>query len=666
MKHSDYLLRALALVAVLSVASCSGDDDGGGGGDIASDIGDVKAKPTDKSAQQNLLKALAGATAADLKTDGNKNGKADGLDVIELAKLRIVQAPDEQPDSSQKESGKTYTQVLLDRVIALNASEEQVNEARFTQAMYTVGQALEPIGSITSLVGGMGGSDSGASGGSDALAGLDLSAVLPLLTSLLDPTTKCADGGLAKCGKDISDAIKGMGTAVSGTYTLPAEVTLTVSNNQVALGGTYNEASLRALAAVGEVLNSLLYYLAAHIDLASIVSQASSLLSGLDLSFDTAGQVFSTVDALDGVLIEVFEGAMKKAAGKDQLSTARSSTGEALKWLNGDGGSKPAVVSAIEKSTAEGLVVRLVDANSNGALDGCDSIQINLQFLSDVLSTLYTTTPETGCGAVPANSFQLPKQTDEGKTVEYSKLFSESATSLVRFRDAVLDSSKSVSIGDVSGVLTAAGQEAIPNVAAFYPGLAFDVGLSFLTPASSGTGSALTFTMEAEINENANACPDGKTAKGDYICKDKKGTKDWSAKITRGDGAHFSSAIAADNISISEAILDAQGAKADNFFRASLGGGILPYLKFKSEDLKGIAKIDTNLLKEATDSTLGVCARKIAQSASGAAFVALDTRTTNALINFALVQGVGCGENSQIGKLFAGVSMPSLSDKRGE
>jgi hypothetical protein len=199
---------------------------------------------------------------------------------------------------------------------------------------------------------------------------------------------------------------------------------------------------------------------------------------------------------------------------------------------------------------------------------------------------------------------------------------------------------------DVNALLSPLGLEApaLPDIARIHPGVVMESGLSFLAPASTGSGSSLRLLLEAEINADAAACPDAKSAKGEFVCRSKSGRQDWSASIARGDAEHFGAP--ADRIYVTDALLDENKIEADSFLRVSRGGGILPYLKFKHTDLKGVLHVAEGLVADVTTPVPGgqadgVCLRKIGAAPAGA-LVGVDTHSTNALVNFAMVRMMAC------------------------
>lgn len=640
----SWLAKAFGVLLVGTMfinAPCGGsDDDGGGSGDIPGLVAKLTANPNDAEAKAALLQAVNDASASDLATHC--------MSVVNLAKSRIKLAPTEKPDKKQKQT-KAYTELLLNLVASKAPSCKA--EANFTTAMFKIGQAIGPITDLMGLI-----PEDGAE--------FDFTAVLGPVSSILSPELPCADGGLAQCGRDMADSVKSLedGGGLSGTYKLEA-VVVQAGDDAIDLSGTYNEATLRIIAGVGELVHGLFYFLAAHVDLNSILAEVTPLLSGLP-DFDklnTAGSILGLVDSLDGILISILSGG-EKSGSAESLQKAEDSSVALFAWLNGSGGAKPAVVDALEKGTEAGLTVRLVDNNSNGRLDGCDDIQLNLTFISDLLSGLFSKEAESGCATPTAKSFQLPKTTDDAETINYDSLFSSAASALEKLRQALSNKNLALGVNDINPILKAVGTAEIADVVQIFPGVVFDAGLSFLTPASTGTGASTKLSIEVEVNENTAACH-AKTAAGDEICKDSKGT-DYSSVIKHGDTDHFGGSVSKDNISVSEALLDAQGAKADNFFRASQGGGIGPYLQLKNPDMKGLIKVTSSLLDEATDSTKTVCERKVGQTASGS-FVETNTRLLGALINFALVQALACGTDSQLGTLVSGAGLDLSSGVSG-
>lgn len=673
MKSGFRNLLGLFLIAATFTGAVCGTEDGpgGGGGNAPTLINRIITTPTDAKAQQDLLATLNKWTSANCTADSDKNGLVDALDVINLAKSRISNAPTEKPASSTSTSSdaaaKTNTELFLE--ITSAKCPEHKAEANFTKTMFKVGQAVSPISDLLGLT-------SLFSGGT---GDLDINKLIGPLVGIITPDTPCADKGLAQCGKDMSDAVEAMGTDISAkTYEL-TDVTVTVGTTTANLSGKYNEATLRTIGAVGSMVHGLFFFLAAHVDINSLLSEATSLLGGgLAFDADTAGQILTTVDSLDGLIVKIFEGPIIVAGASDKLATTRESAAKAIKWINGDGGAKPIIITTVEQSKEDGLGLRFHDDNGNGTLDACDEIQVNLGFVSELLKSLYMTTNADGCtGGVKPNSFELPK-TSNDKNIDYPKLFAGAASALSKFQSAVNSKSVEVTAADLNTILVAVGESEIKDVFKIYPGVIFDSGLSFMTPGKpgtkAGTASALKDYFEMEINENAPACPDGKTKDGALICKNKKGDKDQSKLISRGDADHFDGKVTKDSIYVTEKLLDQNAKKADDTFRAVEGGGFLPYLLFKNEDLKGFAKVADTLITEMTTPVAdaeadGICKRKIAQT-SGSSFKATDARFMNALVNFVLVQAMTCGTDSQLGGLLggldvsSGLSIPGLASAR--
>ncbi|MBI2059070.1 MAG: hypothetical protein HYT87_04800 [Nitrospirae bacterium] len=665
MKSALRNLLGLFLIATAFTGAVCGTETPPDSGDIEKLVSKLYVNSNDAQAQQDLLKALATAKSDICTTDKDGNGVVPAMDVVNLAKSRISNAPIEKPASTSATSdaaAKTNTELFLERISAV--CPEHKAEANFTKTMFKVGQAIAPISDLLGLT-------SVFSGGGTP----DINKLIGPITGILTPETPCADKGLAQCGKEMSDAVDAMGADISAkTYEL-TDVTVTVDTTTANLSGKYNEATLRTIGAVGSMVHGLFYFLAAHVDLTALLPEITPLIplfTGGGLGFDTAGQILTTVDALDGVIVKVLEGPIDpttravSSAGSEKLATSRDSTAQAIKWINEDGKSKPVIITAVEQSKEDGLGVRFYDDNGNATLDGCDEIQVNLGFVSQFLSDFYMTANAEGCtGGVRSSSFELPAKSGD-KNIDYTKLFSGAAATLSQFQSAVSNKSLPIAARDLNTILVAVGEDEIKDVFQIYPGVVFESGLSFMTPGKPGTAagkaSALKDYFEMEISADAPACPDGKTKDGAFVCKSKDGKSDQSKLISRGDADHFGGAVTKDSIYVTEKLLDVNAKKADDTFRAAEGGGFLPYLLFKNADLKGFAKVSNTLITEMTTAVAdaeadGICKRKIAQTSGS--MVPVDARFMNALINFGLVQSMACGVDSQLGGLLGGMDISS-------
>ncbi|MBI2058883.1 MAG: hypothetical protein HYT87_03855 [Nitrospirae bacterium] len=594
------------------------------------------ATKTSSTADSELMQTLSGATEEELKADANGNGKPDAEDLLRYLETRVASAYQDRPVSGGTRSN---TELLLQKLGTI--SPDALDRARFLQVIYDLAQFLGPMADLAQIF----------SFGSQTATSLDINSVMGPLIGIISPDTPCAERGLAQCGKDLADSIAAMGVninAPAGYRLVTTKVVFSKTTHD--LGGVYNEAAFRFLAAIGQGVHAGLYFAAAHVDINSLLSEATSLLSGsLSFDVDTAGQILTTIDQLDGMMLKILEGAVKNTGAASKLETSRASAKAAIEWIHGNAGSKPAVVSALENSTSAEAVLRFVDSNGDNRLNACDEIVI--RFFPESFGAFAATGAGSilaeGCPAPSsAAAFRLPK-TEGGLAIDYSALWPAQAALLTKLGKAVVDPSVGVSSRELaigSPTLTAVLGDAFQ----VYPGVLFQSGLSALTPATSGSGSLLKLKIEAEVSSDAAACPDGKTKDGALICKNKKGDKDQSALISRGDAAHFAGAMAKDNLLINEALLDSVGAAADSPYRAAQGGGYLLYLQFKDPALKGLVKVSDRLIGELTDSSRAVCSRSIGTLPS-AGYVASDDRVLNALMNWLTVQVDICGKKGLFG-----------------
>lgn len=570
-----------------------------------------------------------------LVSDANGNGESDIDEVLQYLETRIVYAPGERP---QKGYDHTITEILLDRIAA--TVPVAADRAYFLKFAFKLAQSLKPLDDLSKLFSATTGDE------------IDFTALLGPLTGILSPELPCSDGGLAECGHDMALAVEKIGAninAPSGYRLAPTRIT--IGSNVYELGGIYNEAAFRILAAFGEGIRSAYYFAAAHIDLNAILSEATTLLSGnLSFDMDTAGEVLTALDQLDGIYLNLLEGAVTNPNGPSNLTTSQDSAEAALLWAHGNATSRPAVVSALERSTGEDTVIRFIDSNIDGRLNGCD--EITGRFLPSSFSSFTSLSPSTltaeGCGGPTTQaSVQLPKM-QGGQPLDYNALWSAQSALWTKLGKAVRDPSIAVTSREL-----AAGSPALSTLVgdAFevYPGVLFKSGLSALTPASTGSGTLLKLKIEAEVNTDAPACPNGKTATGSYVCKDRMGKTDWSSSITHGDGDHFSGALAKDGLFVDEALLDSVGAPADHLYRKDQGGGYLFYMQFKDPTLKGLLKVSDRLIGELTESGKAVCSRTIG-AAPSSGYVSTDDRALNAFSHWFMLQMAVCGKKGVFGE----------------
>ncbi|MBI2890715.1 MAG: hypothetical protein HYY13_08010 [Nitrospirae bacterium] len=636
--RSPFRQALLVLAAFLAPACSSSDSATSPAADVERLAETVKAHPEDIAAQAELLAVLNGSGSAEICTaDPDADGRVAALEAVDALRGRVPAATKETAGTGQ---GKAPMEALLDRVDSL--CPQHKGETGFTRAMMRVAGFAEPLGELAQAVSSL------AAPSGDAPP--DLTALAGLAISVLSPDTPCAEGSLAMCGRDLSQAVEAMSPSFpNGVYDVE-NVVLTVGDESVDLSGRYNEATLRILAAAGEGVYGALLFAAAHVDISALLPEATPLLSG-DFGFATAGQILATVDAADGLLLKVLEGAVTLSQGPTRLVESRDGLIRSLRWINGDEpGDAPAFIRALEHSTEEGLGLRFVDRNGDGRLNGCDHLEVNFAFarpyLEQYADLIRLASLATGCsGILPPNTVALPRMVSGGD-IDYPALWSTLARALTKVELALSDPRIALGPADVNAFLSPLGLQALalPEVAEVHPGVVMESGLSFLAPASTGSGSSLRLLLEAEINADAAACPDAKSAKGEFVCRSKSGRQDWSASIARGDAEHFGAG--ADRIYVTEALLDENKIEANSFLRASRGGGILPYLKFKHVDLKGVLRVTEGLVADVTAGVPGgqadgVCLREIGAAPAGT-LTGMDTRSANALINFAMVRMMAC------------------------
>ncbi|MBI2890998.1 MAG: hypothetical protein HYY13_09475 [Nitrospirae bacterium] len=638
----------MALCAMTVMPAC-------GEGDGCPDIEEAvlllqTGTPDRRRIEECLRVGLARATPEELcNLDLDENGRPAAVDLLNLATLRVAQAGEEQP-MRKTNPPLTTTEYLLQRVGA--SCPDLQDAARFTYLMFKVAQAAEPAVAFLAPSSGPG--------------ALDFSAVLPLLTSLLDPTTKCSDGGFAMCGRDVSKAVEAMGESIYSPHVMPSTI-VTIANDSYDLGGTYNEPAFRLLAATGELTYAILYFLAAHIDLTSIISEATSLMSGLNLSCEanTAGQFLGSLDSMDRLLIRILETPTIKVVGTAQLVLSAEAVERAARWLTGGHGAESAVLRSLTTQIDEGLGIRLVNSG-DFRLGACDSIQFNLGLADSLFSDYYDSEPAEGCTEpVPPRAIQFAKTTPDGTAINYDLLLETISGLLDKLGRSALDPSIGFSFADLNPILSAEGDRPIPALAEIYPGVLFRDGLSMFAPLSSGSGETFRAAVEAEVNQDAPTCPEGKSESGEWVCKNAKGEQDYSGAIYRGDADHFSRRIAADHIFVTEELLDLYKASPTDFFRKARGGGYLPYIEPKHPDLRGLLRVDEGVLLAVTDETKPVCDRFLAPWLTGR-FVSTDARTLNALLSFAVLESKLCENEAldTIGDTFfscGGTSLEGLS-----
>lgn len=474
---------------------------------------------------------------------------------------------------------------------------------------------------------------------------------------MLSPDLPCSDGGLAMCGKEVSDTVYAMGDRIYETFFLPS-TPISINDTMYDLGGTYNEPVFRLLATTGELVHALFFFLAAHVDVGGLIDIYPAAAS---CESDTAGQLLDALERLDGPLLSILSAPLEYPDG---LAQSRDSMDQAVRWLTGGRSSDADILRSLPNQREEALGMLLID-NGDFRIGACDSVQFNLAMLEGVFSDYYDAQPASGCSdPVPPRSIQLPKTNSEGFVIDYDALFAAATLALDRFGRAVINPSISIGFSEIANILTHAGFDPIPALMEIYPGILFRDGFSVFTPLSSGSGIA----VEAEVNQDAPDCSDGKSDQGTWVCKGGGGRKvcvnqmdtttgknervcritedtDYSASIFHGDADHFSKRIAADNIFISEELLDLYGASPTDFFRKAHGGGYLLYLEPKYPDLRGLLKIDEGVMSAITDETKPPCDRFLAPWLTGK-FASPDARTLNALLNFAVIEAKFCGNEA--------------------
>lgn len=606
--------------------------------EIAPTLAKKPTAATTGATEKDLLAALAQATPEELAIDANGNGTTEGEDLLRLLRTRIAFAPNERPVPGQTQ---TITEAALERLAALDPA--RLDDVRFLLVVYNLAQTLKPI---TDFLGAMTGLSSGGLPGANTF-------VSPVI-SIVSPDTPCIEGGLAQCGKDLAGTVAALGNSIAkpGGYRLgPTPIVL--GSFTFELGGLYNEAAFRTLGALGEGLHSAIYFLAAHVDITSLLSEATYLMdSGLNFDFETAGQVLTTIDQVDGLILKLLGGPLSIAGGADRLRTARDSAVQASKWVLGGGTAKPALVTALEAGREKDAIVRF-DDGGDGLLNGCDTITLNIlpPAYSALASLLLLQTAAEGCPTAPQGlTLQLPR-TQNGRAIDYTGLFPRQAAVLSKLPTVLTDKSSGLTSREVTTLLFDTFADTFGDAFQIFPAVLFESGLSALTPASTGSGSTTRLVLEAEVNADAPKCPYGRpTAPGytsAYVCRDKQGVKDWSASLTFGDSDHFSAQLAKDGLFVNEALLNAAGAPADHLFRAARGGGFLLYLRMKDPALKGLFKASDRLITELTNTSTGVCSRTIG-AAPATGYVSTDDRVINAFVNWVEIQAEVCGATGQM------------------